>query len=207
MSTDWVPPDVQECITKFEKGELGSLSDEALARLAAWAKTHPRRDVAIRLATPRASLIDDTSFLSRAVDNWYNCGRLTALGRAILKAEEIVCWEQERRAIAQANEKHAEAATEAAKPEATETNPEAAGEDLTESEREALQALLELGAVSEGKRRTLADIAEKAQGQADPELYKWAVSQLGHKGLVQTKRGRQGGVWLSTAGQERATKR
>jgi len=59
---------------------------------------------------------------------------------------------------------------------------------------------------SDHRMRT-SDIAAKAAGkQADPNQYKEVIAGLKRLGYVDTKEGRSGGCWLTTAGQRRAGK-
>jgi hypothetical protein len=74
-------------------------------------------------------------------------------------------------------------------------------EDLGERECELLCALWALKAV--GPRRSVLRrvVAKKADPAAKPASYNKAVASLGAKGLVGTKPGPGGGIWLTPAGE------
>lgn len=68
----------------------------------------------------------------------------------------------------------------------------------------ALQVLLENHATSHEKRMTTDDLAQKVNNSTGND-FKWVVTKLRHKGLVETRPGRGGGVWLTSAGRTFAT--
>ncbi|MGD0541123.1 MAG: Rrf2 family transcriptional regulator [Tepidisphaeraceae bacterium] len=70
---------------------------------------------------------------------------------------------------------------------------------------EILQAMLELEAFNQGSRKSTRDIAERALGKnVDPAILKEPMSALVKQRLIQTKRGRTGGAWLTIAGRTKA---
>lgn len=71
-------------------------------------------------------------------------------------------------------------------------------------EAEVLIVLFENEAFSEAKRMTTDDIAEKANPHTGSENYRTPVGNLGHLKMVHTRRGRGGGVWLTSQGKRNA---
>jgi hypothetical protein len=79
------------------------------------------------------------------------------------------------------------------------------GAMLSEHQREVLLALLQLKAFDSDSRATTETTAGKAAGpRADPEAFKAPVSGLKQLGLVGSKEGRGGGIWLTPPGKARA---
>ena len=75
----------------------------------------------------------------------------------------------------------------------------------SEHHDEILQALLELKALDVHSRRSTTEIARRAIGpNAEPALLKESVSELRRRGLIETKRGRKGGAWLTSSGRVKA---
>lgn len=73
--------------------------------------------------------------------------------------------------------------------------------DLTERQREVLQALLELDAVSQAQRRNTAEIASRVNGPtASPDNFKQPIADLSRRKLIDTKTGSGGGCWLTDLG-------
>jgi hypothetical protein len=71
-----------------------------------------------------------------------------------------------------------------------------------------LEALYLLGAFDADTRQTTEEIAVKAEGKGvDPAGFKEPIAELGSLKLVETKRGRSGGCWLTGKGRERAERR
>ena len=71
---------------------------------------------------------------------------------------------------------------------------------------EAMTALRELKAIDSEHRVTAMEIARKAAGpKADADDFKRALSQLKTRNLVDSTLGRDGGWWLTDAGQQRPT--
>lgn len=81
---------------------------------------------------------------------------------------------------------------------------------LAPNDKEVLVALLELKAFDPDHLVSTDDIATRAAGGTtngiNSDNYKASVSKLRKFGLVETKTGRGGGVWLTTDGRDRATK-
>jgi len=74
---------------------------------------------------------------------------------------------------------------------------------LSEKQWHALKALAQGEAFDADHRITRAELARIAEGNnALPDALNHAVADLGKKGLVQTKTGQCGGVWLTTKGRE-----
>ncbi len=72
---------------------------------------------------------------------------------------------------------------------------------LSERQYNILEALKLLDATGPEDRRCTAEIAAKAEGtRKHTATFKQAVSELARRGLVGTKDGRGGGVWLTTNG-------
>lgn len=68
-------------------------------------------------------------------------------------------------------------------------------------QREILQAMLELEAFDGDSCRTIPEIAVKAEGTyAKAEAFKIPMSQLNKAGYVESRRGRDGGCWLTQVG-------
>jgi len=81
------------------------------------------------------------------------------------------------------------------------------GETLAEREQNFLVALLELGAFDSDTRTTTPKAVSRAAGKGEsPECYKRVVTNLRERGLLKTKQGGGGGVWLTAAGRKRAEK-
>ncbi len=79
--------------------------------------------------------------------------------------------------------------------------PQRLANELTDRQRTILQALRKLHAFDRENRKTTAEVARTAEGRyANPENFKKPVSGLSRRGLVETKRGGAGGVWLSIEG-------
>jgi len=78
---------------------------------------------------------------------------------------------------------------------------------LTDRDQWILKALFELAAFDHEHRKSTAKVVAKAAGgQADPGQYKEVVSDLKTRGLVDTKEGRGGGIWLTARGCKHAEK-
>ena len=70
---------------------------------------------------------------------------------------------------------------------------------------EILQALLELNAFGRNSRRPTREVCKRALGpDCDPAILKRPIKRLCDMGLVQTKDGKGGGVWLTPKGREMA---
>jgi hypothetical protein len=86
-------------------------------------------------------------------------------------------------------------------------SPENKDEPLTDRESWVLQALIRQNAIDPDRRMSTASIARNAGGKtADENAYKSVIIRLKRCGIVKTKRGRGGGVWLTAQGQARARK-
>jgi hypothetical protein len=76
---------------------------------------------------------------------------------------------------------------------------------LSEDQRYLLVATLELSAFDSDSRRTAAQIVDGAKGRfADPPNAKKALAGLVRKNPMESKRGSQGGYWLTTKGKHRS---
>jgi hypothetical protein len=74
-------------------------------------------------------------------------------------------------------------------------------DQLSERQYNILEALYRLKAFTCADLQTTAAIARNAEGKyANPESFKLPLKQLRYRGLVQTKPGRGGGIWLTPAG-------
>jgi hypothetical protein len=73
--------------------------------------------------------------------------------------------------------------------------------ELTEREWQILDALRSMKALSFERREATADLAKKVPGVRDAASLKHPVAHLKRLGLVGTKDGAWGGVWLTAAGQ------
>jgi len=71
---------------------------------------------------------------------------------------------------------------------------------LPESQLEVMKALKVLKAISRDRRRTAAEIAEKARGASDAYLVKEPLASLTRLQLVESLQGRNGGSWLTRKG-------
>lgn len=70
---------------------------------------------------------------------------------------------------------------------------------------EILQALLELKAFDRKSRKSTAEVCKRTLGpDADPALLKRPITALRKQGDVLTKGGKGGGVWLTSAGRDKA---
>jgi hypothetical protein len=74
--------------------------------------------------------------------------------------------------------------------------------ELTDRHRDILQVLLEKTAFDIDHRLTTDEITEAVcgEGRGNPDSFKRPVRELKTRGLVDTKRGSSGGVWLTDAG-------
>lgn len=80
-------------------------------------------------------------------------------------------------------------------------------EPLSERAQYAIVAMLNLGAVDSDSRKSAHDIAIEALGPlSDENDLKAAMVELKARLLVMSKRGRNGGCWLTAAGRSRAEK-
>ncbi len=76
-----------------------------------------------------------------------------------------------------------------------------ANDAITDRQRYILQALHNNKAFDREYLMTTADIAKEAEGpEANPENFKEPMSDLSYQGLIETKTGRSGGVWLTEEG-------
>ena len=74
-------------------------------------------------------------------------------------------------------------------------------DELTDRQLDILQALVTLRAFDKTKRVTTARfVGEIGDGRQNPENFKEPVSVLSSQHLVETRKGSQGGVWLTSAG-------
>jgi hypothetical protein len=87
-----------------------------------------------------------------------------------------------------------------------ETNAAAIGpvdrewDDLTDRQRDCLQALYEAKALDADTSLTADEIATRAAGAKDPSGFKRPLSDLCQRGLIDSKTGRGGGSWITTEG-------
>jgi hypothetical protein len=80
-------------------------------------------------------------------------------------------------------------------------------EPLSERAKLVLEAMLVLGAVDSDRLRSTEDIAIKALGNgADPNALKGVMADLKTRRLLDSKKGRGGGCWLTESGRLRAEK-
>jgi hypothetical protein len=78
---------------------------------------------------------------------------------------------------------------------------------LSERQHNLLIAMLDLQALSIGKRQKTSDIVTAAEGKtADPDNYKDDMARLRSHGLTDSKKGPNGGCWLTPDGIAMATK-
>jgi hypothetical protein len=76
--------------------------------------------------------------------------------------------------------------------------------DLTDKHRIILESLLELNAVSFGKRQTLPEIIQHFNRTYNPDNYKREAAQLRTWNLVNSRAGPSGGYWLTAKGKQTA---
>lgn len=72
--------------------------------------------------------------------------------------------------------------------------------ELTDFQRNALQALLEMKALGTGQRRSLPEVVRRAGGR-EPDNYKHSMSKLTKMGLVHAQSGPSGGYRLTPKGE------
>jgi hypothetical protein len=72
--------------------------------------------------------------------------------------------------------------------------------DLTDRQRDCLQALYEAKALDADTSLTADEIATRAAGAKDPSGFKRPLSDLCQRGLIDSKTGRGGGSWITTEG-------
>ncbi len=78
---------------------------------------------------------------------------------------------------------------------------------LSDKQQEILVALFEMNSFDSDNRKNTQEIADRSEGKgAASESYKQPVSALVDAGLLESKKGRGGGLWLTPAGRERATR-
>lgn len=83
----------------------------------------------------------------------------------------------------------------------------ASDEPLAERAQLVLIAMKQLGAIDSDTRRTTDVIAARALGsECDANALKSVMSDLNTRQLIETKKGRGGGCWLSKKGRARAEK-
>jgi hypothetical protein len=71
---------------------------------------------------------------------------------------------------------------------------------LKKEQRQILEAMKEMGAISIDNRKTAAQIVKKAMNSSATEKYKEIMADLCHRGLASAKEGAGGGYWLTSVG-------
>lgn len=80
-------------------------------------------------------------------------------------------------------------------------------EPLSDRAKLVLEAMIELGALDSDRRQPTEEIAIKALGDsADPNALKSVMADLNTRKLIEAKKGRGGGCWLTEIGRQRAEK-
>lgn len=79
-------------------------------------------------------------------------------------------------------------------------------ETLRPEQKNILQAMMEMDATHEDKRKTAADIIGRALGVTEADAYKPMMADLSKRHLIETKEGRGGGGWLTSLGKSVAKK-
>ena len=79
-------------------------------------------------------------------------------------------------------------------------SPPDGDDEISERENEILRALLMLGATNKKMRVSRLKAARRVDPDCIASSYNWAIASLSKKGLIQSRQGPGGGIWLTTEG-------